>query len=380
MKGLINELPETVRREIEDLPRHFRIEHQAVRGRVILTARVRGIPVMVYLDAGSYPAAPPELEIAEGWSWPPAEGRSIRCLDSQARWNRTLGLRALLRDLDRRFRDQPPRARRLPGRRAIVERLMRWLRRLRDRFRRRPAAVPAANAGPDALREIYDGMIRDNTARVHRYQRAVAQLVSQWQRKAARLEALRAEIHDLKEHEGKALQEAGEVVDKLRAAGRSTEDVRADPDYRRIRSAYEECSADLAEAAERAEKLEADAEEHLAKIERHEDQLEKLMSELEDLKDEAAEVMTDMTLVQLEKEIVDIRAGISHAAVAEELAELRRQLRKERAVVRVTRETTEDGEADELYLEVAEKAAAARELERTLGMGEARPKELDPER
>jgi len=230
------------------------------------------------------------------------------------------------------------------------------------------------------LGEIYDQMIRDNTARVHRYQRAVAELVSQWRRKADRLEALRTEVHDLKEREGKALEEAGKIVDKLKTEGKSAAEIKADPGYLRIREDYEGCAADLAELETRADKLEADAEEHLGKIGGHEAQLEKLMGELEDLKDEAAEVVTDMTLVQLEKEVVDVRAGISHATVAEELHELRQRLRKERAIVRVTREATENGDADELYLEVAEKVSAARELEQTLGLEKPPPRVPEPER
>jgi chromosome segregation ATPase len=378
----MTELPETVRREIEDLPRHYRIQHQAVRERVVLTARVCGVPVMMYLDAASYPSAPPELEVGEGWTWEPADGRRIRCLDSQARWNRTLGLGALLRELERRFRDLAPVQDRRPDRQSIFARLKRWLRRLRERFqRRRPLTEdPSAATGAGAPRELYDRMIRDNTARVQRYQGAVAQLVTQWQHKAARLEAQRAEIQDLKEREGKAMEAAGRIVDELRAASKSTEEIRADAEYCRIRSNYEQCSAELAEAEERAEKLEADAEEHLGKIERHEAQLEKLMDELEDLKEEAAEFVTDMTLVQLEKEIVDVRAGISHATVAGELRELRQRLRKERAIVRVTRETLDDEHVDELYLEVADKVSAARELEQSLGLEGAAPRPLEPEK
>ncbi|MEE8525775.1 MAG: hypothetical protein V3T72_17695 [Thermoanaerobaculia bacterium] len=373
-------LPQTVRREIDDLPRHYEIQHQVVRERVILTARVRGVPVMLYLDAAEYPFTPPEMELVSGWSWPPADGQQIRCLECQRRWNRTLGISALLRELRQRFGEEPPKIRRRPARRSILQAVFGWLRKLRQRLRRKPDLERPAAAAPDALRERYDSLIRDNTERVRRYQQAVAQLTTQWRHKAARLEGLRGEIHELKKRESATLEEARQTVDELQAAGKSAAEIKANAGYQRIQSAYEECAADLAELEERADELEADAEKHLDKIRRHETQLEELMGELEDLKDEAAEVITDMTLVQLDKEIVDVRAGISHAELAEELGELRRKLRKERAIVRVTREATENGDADELYLEVTEKVSAARELERTLGLEEAPPRPLDPER
>ncbi len=379
------QLPEAVQQEIEDLPVHYRVQHRTIRERVMLTASVRGVPVVVTLDSASYPFTVPELELASGWSWESANGGRIDCLESQARWNRTLGLAVLLRELGQQFRDLPPVKTPRRQRLRLLGTVFDWIRRLLQRLlgRNRKAELPpSADAVADAtepLPEVYDRMIREHTERVHRYQRAVEELVRQWRRKAGRLETQRAEKQDLEERQAEALEEAESIVDELEAKGRSADAIRSHAGYRRVRATYEECSADLSEVEERVEKLEADAEKHLGKLERHEAQLEKLMDELEDLKDEAAEVVTDMTLVRLEKEIVDLRAGISQGEAAEELREVRRRLRKERAVVRVTRETTAVDDGDELYLEVAERVSAARELEETLGLEKPPPRLREPE-
>ena len=204
-----------------------------------------------------------------------------------------------------------------------------------------------------------------------RYQQAVTQLVTLGQQKAARLAELRDEARGLQERERQAMAEARREVDRLKAAGKTLPEIRADAGYRRRQAAFEERSAELEELRGRAAALEAETEEHMEKVERHEAQLEALVDEVEDLKSEAAEMVTDMTLTQLEKEIVDVRAGISRAGAGAELESLRRQLRKARAVVRVTREASDleaDADRDEEYLEVARQVEAARRFDDAVGL------------
>lgn len=381
-------LPEAVERELAELPAYFEVRGRAVMDEVILSARVRGALVHLYLDNRTYPYEPPRLELARGWRWQRqgyGRGRKIRGLDCQERWNRTLGIIALLRELEVRFREAPPerRSRRSETRprktesglwrrlvdwlRAVLRRLAGWFRR-----RRRAAAVAAGKVTPEVIRERYDEIIADKTAQVGRYRQAVSELVRLWQQKTTRLSELREEVRRLEEAEAQALAAARREVERLEAAGKSGREIRAAAGYRRLAADYEARSAALGELRRRAEEAAADGEEHLAKVERHESQLEALVGEVEDLRAEAAEMVSDMTLTQLEREIVDVRAGISRAGGGEELEGLRRQLRKERAVVRVTREATdiENGDGDEEYLEVARKVDAARRFEDIVGLEE----------
>lgn len=380
----MSELPETLRREVEDLPRHYQLRHRTVRGRVIFDLQVRGVPVTMSLDPAGYPAEPPDVELAAGWTWEGANGRKIDSLESQVRWNRTLGLAAVLRELKQRFIETPPRHSKLRAggarmRRSLFEFLFGWVRKLWEWIRRRRlvAAIPgstepaARSSEAEALRARYDAILRDHTSRLHRYQGVVDELLEQWRAKSGRLDELRAEIGRLEEREAEALEAARRTVDELQAAGKSTAEIKADPGYRRVQAGYEESTIRLGELRDRVADLETDAERHLAKVRKHEVQLEGLAVELEKLKSEAAEVITDMTLVELEKEILDIRAGLRKSGAAEELESLRHKLRQEQARVRVTREATAIDEGDDdVYLEIAEKVSAARELEATLGLGE----------
>ena len=391
----MKELAEPLRREIERLPGHYEVRHRAVMDQVVLTARVRSVPVVMYLDTKAYPFTPPRLELAAGWSWDRrglGRGRKIRGLDCLERWNRTLGIVALLRELEKRFREQPParsqratasreneseagrREERFPTFRALVNWWKALVGRLTGSARRaRRRAEPASGlATPETIRARYDRVIRDKSSQVQRYQQAVTELVTLGQQKAARLSELREEVRQLAERERRAMAEAKGEVERQKGLGKTVPEIRADAGYRRRQAAFEERSAELEELQRRSAELEADTEEHLLKVGRHEAQLEVLVDEVEALKAEAAEMVTDMTLTQLEKEILDVRAGITKAGSGAELESLRRQLRKARAVVKVTREATdlEVEDRDERYLEVARRVEAAKRFDDVVGLEE----------
>ncbi len=377
-------LPAALAQELEELGQ-FGVRHSAVADQVILAAEVRGVPVVLYVDRDTYPAEPPRLEIAREWLRR-RRGRPIRDLDSQRQWNRTLGIGVMLRELEQRFTDEPPR--RKPEHGALM-RLLRslwqWLKGLARRlFGRRDAAAVAAEAArdmPSAIRERYDEIIGEKASRIERYKQAVTQLMTQWQAKTADLERLGREIQALERDSEAKLAEAEHLVDKLKAAGKTLEEIKGDGLYRRCRTAYEGLAADLEEKQERFAELEEDAGEHLAKIRDHEGRIDALVRELDELEDESEEIEADLATVELEAEIADLRAGISRAGSDEELRQLLRQFRKAKASVRITREAAdldaEDRDAE--YLEVARKVEAARRFESSVGLGEAAPDEPVPE-
>ncbi len=365
-------LPAALETEIEDL-RQFGLRHTAVADQVILAAEVRGVPVVLYLDRDTYPAEPPRLEIAREWLRSD-RGRPIRGLACQEQWNRTLGIGALLRELEQRFVQEPPRRKPEPG---GLTRLLRsawdWLKSVARRlFGRRTAVAEVNRAMPAAIRARYDDLIDEKTSRVERYKQAVAQLLTQWQHKTADLERQGREIQALERDEEARLAEAERLVDKLKAAGMTIEEIKGDARYRRCQAAYQELSDDVAEKQERLTELEVDAEEHLAKIREHEARIDALVRELEELEDESDEVAADLATVQLEQEIADLRAGISRAGSDEDLRQLLRQFRKAKAAVRITREAADldAGTEDAEYLEVARKVEAARRFESSVGLDE----------
>ncbi len=369
----VSGLPAALAREIEDDLGRFGVRHAAAADQVILTAEVRGVPVVLYLDE-TYPAIPPRLELSTEWSW--RGGRRIRGLGSQERWNRTLGVGALLRELEQRFIDEPPtkRRRRRP-RTGLLQRLrafFAWIwNLLRRLFGRAPVRPPAA-ALSDAIRSRYRQILDEKSARVERYKQAIARLMTQGRKKTAAVETLGREIRRLEQAQEATLAEAERLVDAQKAAGRTMAEIKAGARYRRRLETWADRAADLDSARGRFAELEADAEAHLGKVRRHEAQLEALVRELDELEAEAAEVSADLATVELEEEIVDLRAGISRAASEDELRALMRQFRKAKAAVKITREAADlDATArDAEYLDVARRVSAAKRFESSVGLGE----------
>ncbi len=368
----MSSLPAALEQEIEELG-HFEIRHTAVADRVILTAEVRGVPVALHLDTDTYPAQPPRLEITREWTRG-RRGRPIHGLEGQERWNRTLGIGTLLRELEQRFLDDPPK-RPSPRRGGLLRALRAFVDWLQGLFRRLFGGRDAAevtSAMPDAIRARYRQVIGEKSERIERYQQAVAQLVTQWQRKTADLEELGDEIQRRERAEQDKLAEAERLVDRLKAAGQAIEQIKEDARYRRCLAAYEAISADLEEERERFTELETDAEEHPAKTQKHKAQLETLVRELEELEEESAEVAAALATVQVEQEIVALRAGIARTDSDQELQKLLRQFRKAKAAVRITREAAdlEVDSLDDRYLDVARKVSAAKRFEASVGLGE----------
>ncbi|MEM7585415.1 MAG: hypothetical protein AAF560_18645 [Acidobacteriota bacterium] len=377
----MSRLPAALEQEIVELGR-FEIQHTRVVDQVVLTAQVRGVPVIVTLDTDTYPAEAPRLEVAAEWSW--SHGTEIRGLWSQEHWNRTLGVGTLLRELEKRFGEEPPR-RKTPRELRRAQRLglrqtlgswwtlfVRFFSRLLGR-KAQPETTAMSAAVPDAIRARFEEIISDKTTRIERYKQAVVQLTKQWQRKTADLEEMAVQIQSLEKAQQATLRKADQRIEALKSAGKSTVEIKADAGYRRCREAYAESSAELEEAQERFQELETDAEEHLEKIRQHESQLELLIDELQDIQDEAAEVSADLITVELEQEIVDLRAGIAREDGDKELRDLMRQFRKAKAAVRITKEVADfDDEAqDAEYLEVARRVQAAQDFEESVGLAEA---------
>ena len=378
-------LPAALEREIEELGR-FRVRPAMAGDRVILTTEVRGVPVVLTLDVDDYPARPPALEIAREWTGG-RRGRPIRGLQSQDHWNRTLGIGTLLRELEQRYIDDPPRRPSRLGLARFLRVAVDWLKNLPRRlFGDRGTAVSTTEVDmsvdmPGAIRARYREIIDEKSERIERYQQAVAQLMVQWQRKTESLERLGEEIGRREGAEAEQLAEAERLVDELKGEGMGLEEIKADARYQRCLSAYEQISDELEEERRRFAELEADAEEQLAKLQEHRARLGTLAHELEDLEDESADVAADLATVQLEQEIADLRAGIADNDSERELRKLLRQFRKAKAAVRITREAAdlEDGARDAEYLEVARKVEAARKFEASVGLGERVEEERERE-
>jgi hypothetical protein len=238
------------------------------------------------------------------------------------------------------------------------------------------------DTNPHVVRAKYDAIIRDKVDRIHMYKQAVAGLIAQQETKMATVKRLTDEVQNLERLKAGALAKAKQTVERLKAAGKTEEQIKSDEDYKRCLAAYNDFSATLAEKQSRIADSERDIEGYRKTIGDHKVQLQQLLREVENLKAEAHDAVADIITAKQEKEIADMLAGIAKDGTSEELQNLR-QLRQEvRAEARISKELAgTDTKAQEAeFLEYARTSQSNAEFDNLIGLGaatEAKPATKD---
>jgi len=237
------------------------------------------------------------------------------------------------------------------------------------------AARRTLDANPHVIRATFDNIIEEKTQRIHQYKDAVAKLIAQEQQKLGKLKGLGEEIVRLERLKAGALAKAKQATQKLKAAGKTAAEIKADEDYKRCLGAFNDFSSTLAEKQQRVGELETDVEEYRKTIGDHKVQLQGLLRELEKVKAESAETVADVITAKQEKDIADTLAGIAQDGSAEELQRMR-QLRQEiKAEVQISRELSgSDAHVqEEEFLAYARETEASNEFDALLGLADEAP-------
>ena len=103
------------------------------------------------------------------------------------------------------------------------------------------------DTNPHVVRAKYDAIIREKVARIQTYKQAVAGLIAQQENKMAAVKNLSEETGNLERLKAGALAKAKQTVEKLKATGKSEEEIKTNEDYKRCLAAYNDFSSTLAE-------------------------------------------------------------------------------------------------------------------------------------
>lgn len=223
---------------------------------------------------------------------------------------------------------------------------------------------------PHVMKAKYDEILREKTSRIQQYKQAVAGLIAQQETKMQTVQTLTTDIQRLETLKSGALAKAKKRVEELQAAGKSTEEVQADEDYKRCQAAYKDFTSTLAEKTARVEELEGDVTEYGKRITDHKVQLQSLLRELDKLRAEQVDAVADTITSRQEKELADTIAGIAQDGTAAELQRMR-QLRQEiKAEARISRELAgTDTRAEEAnFMEFARQTEANSEFDALIGL------------
>ena len=235
------------------------------------------------------------------------------------------------------------------------------------------AARRTLDTNPHVMRAKYDDIVRDKTSRIHQYKQAVAGLIAQQENKIQTVKRLTEDVQRLENLKSGALAKAKKMVEELKAAGKTTEQIQSDGEYLRCQSAFRDFSSTLAEKYAHIEELEGSVGDYRKRIAEHKVQLQSLLREVDGLRAEQADAVADIITAKEEKEIADTLAGIAEDGTGEELQRMR-QLRQEvKAEARISKELAgTDTRAQEAeFLEFARTSETSSEFDALIGLAEA---------
>ena len=227
------------------------------------------------------------------------------------------------------------------------------------------------DTNPHVVRAKYDAIIREKVARIHTYKQAVAGLIAQQENKMAKVKTLSEETGNLERLKAGALAKAKQTVEKLKAAGKSDEQVKTDEDYKRCLAAYNDFSATLAEKQAHITENETDIETYRKNIADHKVQLQQLLRDVDKIRSESADAVADVITAKQEKDIADMLSGIAQDGTAKELQDLRQMRQELKAEARISKEMAgTDTKAQEAeFLEYARTSASNTEFDSLVGLG-----------
>jgi chromosome segregation ATPase len=230
------------------------------------------------------------------------------------------------------------------------------------------SARSVLDTNPHAVRAKFDSIIREKKGRIQEYQKAVATLVAQQEKKMASVKSLTEDVQRLEHLKTGAAGKAKQIVEQL--AGQSEEAIRNNPEYKKCLAAFNDFTSTLAEKQERIQELESAIGEYGQSIGNHKIQLQQLLRDVEGLKAEAAETVADIITAKEEKELGDLISGISEDGASEELNRMRDLRQQVKAESRVSRELAgTDTKAQEAeFLEYARTSETSTEFDALIGL------------
>jgi phage shock protein A len=235
------------------------------------------------------------------------------------------------------------------------------------RFKR---AADALAENQYVMEATYDKSIEKGTDRLQTVKKNVASLIRINEDKKAKLNAkTEAQKYQDKVKAG-ALAMAKNRAATLQAAGKTPEQIKADPEYLKCQGGYAAADAEWKKLDGEIDGLEKEIEEKAGQIEKYKVELQNMQRGIESLKEEKVEAVADVAVAKQERDIADALNGISADTTAQDLASVREARKRVKAEATVSRELagTNAKVADNDFANYADKAGANDEFANLIGL------------
>lgn len=216
----------------------------------------------------------------------------------------------------------------------------------------------------------YDEAINKKGQNALTLQAAVAGLLGTKQEKVQKVTKLTNEVGTLSQVKAGALAKAKTQAAKLAAVGKTTEEIKLDPEYIRCQAAYENAGKDLADKQAEITRLEGQIKEAEAKIAGHKAQLTRMKEEVKNLDAEKNDTVASIAAAKQEKAINDALNGITQDTTDADLAAVRKKRDKlinEATISSELSGTNPDTSRNE-FLDYATRSTAASEFDALIGL------------
>lgn len=171
---------------------------------------------------------------------------------------------------------------------------------------------------PEAVRGVYEDIIRAKQANIQRYKQPIGQLAALVARNKNLLKSLTNDIVELENKKADVTQKMETIAAELREAGTPEEEIGQHPEYVRYVSANDDFDYILKKKDLRVAKLERDIKRAQADIEHHKRQLISLQHDLDEIKTEQSEAIEDIIDAREQEEIDNILSDISKDDTSED--------------------------------------------------------------
>ncbi|MEM6561564.1 MAG: hypothetical protein AAF656_08170 [Planctomycetota bacterium] len=225
---------------------------------------------------------------------------------------------------------------------------------------------------PHVIQATYDRIVSEKKARIQQYKDAVARMITQEEKKLAKVRSLTDEVNHLEKLKEGAAAKARMTVQQLKAQGMSMEQIKSNDDYMRCLAAFNDFTSTLSEKREHIAELEMDVREISGNVKNHKVQLQQLLREIDKIKEEAAATVADVITSKEEEEIADMLSGISDDRTSKELEEMRDLREQSKAQARVSREMagTDTAAQEREFLEYARTGVSSDEFDQLIGLAD----------
>jgi len=229
----------------------------------------------------------------------------------------------------------------------------------------------------NVMAATYDNSIKKGTNDFNTLQDAVSQILRIKIDKETQFKNLTKEVERLTNVKTGAGNKAKQMVDKLKAEGKSVEEIKLNAEVIKCQGAYNDASSSLKDKNDRLTELDAEIKSYDGTVAKYKAQLQQMQRNVENLRNEKSEAIAETAASRQANDINRLLTGIATSTQDEDLEAARRARKEMKAKAQISSELAGNDAkvADAEYLRYASDHEANSEFDNLLGLDSGKTEE-----